>query len=118
MPRHFMQSLRYAGNGIRHAFWTQRNIRIHLAVAIIVFAFGVYLRLSSFELIALILTICFVLISEMTNTSIEEAINLITTTHKIEAKIAKDVAAGAVLFSSICAIIVGCLIFIPHLIRR
>jgi len=118
MPRKFAQSLSYAGHGIRHALRTQRNIRIHLAIAFVVFAFGVYLGLSSFELIALILTICFVLISEMINTSIEEAINLITTTHKVEAKIAKDVAAGAVLFSSICAIIVGCLIFIPHLVRR
>jgi diacylglycerol kinase len=113
-----MQSLNYAGKGIKHAFWTQRNIRIHLVIAFIVFAFGVYIKLDLYELVALILAISFVLMSEMVNTSIEEVVNLVTPTRRAGATIAKDVAAGAVLFSSICAIIVGCLIFIPHLIRR
>jgi diacylglycerol kinase (ATP) len=118
MPRKFYQSFRYATSGIRHAFWTQRNIRIHLFLAAVVIVLGMFLQLSNSELVSLIVVICFVLISEMINTSIEEMVNLITTTHKAEAKIAKDVAAGAVLFSAFCAIIVGCLIFIPHIIRR
>ncbi len=118
MPRRFIQSLGYARRGVRHAVVTQRNIRIHLVMAALVFAFGVCLKLSDFELVALVLAISFVLMAEMVNTSIEEVVNLLTPRKKLPAKIAKDVAAGAVLFSSICAIIVGCLIFIPHLIRR
>jgi len=118
MPRKFMQSLKYAGSGVKHAIATQRNLRLHMLMALLVILAGICLNLSNFELIALILTICFVLISEMINTAIEETINLITTSHRVEARIAKDVAAGAVLFSSICAIIVGCLIFVPHLMRR
>lgn len=118
MPRKFIQSFRYAGKGIRHAFWTQRNIRIHTAIAFLVLAFGVYINLTSFELVALILAICFVIMSEMINTAIEETINLLSPTHQVPAMIGKDVAAGAVLFSAFCAIIVGCLIFIPHLVKR
>jgi diacylglycerol kinase (ATP) len=118
MPRRFIQSLGHARTGVRHAVSTQRNIRIHLVMAALVFAFGVYLKLNDYELVALILAISFVLMAEMVNTSVEEVVNLLTPEKKLEAKIAKDVAAGAVLFSSICAIIVGCLIFIPHLIRR
>ena len=118
MPRKFMQSVRYAGKGIKHAFWTQRNIRIHTAIAIIVLALGVALGLSSYELVALVLAICFVIMSEMINTAIEETINLLSPSHHVSAMIGKDVAAGAVLFSSFCAIIVGCLIFIPHLVKR
>jgi diacylglycerol kinase len=118
MPRRFIQSLGYARTGVKHAVSTQRNIRIHLAAAVLVFAFGIYVNLSNFELVALVLAISFVLLAEMINTSVEEVVNLLTAERKPEAKIAKDVAAGAVLFSSICAIIVGCLIFIPHLFRR
>jgi diacylglycerol kinase (ATP) len=118
MPRKFGQSLKYAGRGIHHAFWTQRNIRIHLMIAVLVYSLAVYLQLNYFELTALTLAICFVIISEMINTAIEEVVNLVATSKSVPAMIAKDVAAGAVLFSSICAIIVGCLIFIPHLIRR
>jgi len=117
MPRKFMQSVRYAGKGIKHAFWTQRNIRFHSIAAFVVLAFGVELHLSSFELVALVLAICFVIMSEMINTAIEETINLLSPTHKVSAMIGKDVAAGAVLFSAFCAIIVGCLIFIPHITK-
>jgi len=118
MPRKLAQSFRYAGHGVKHAMITQRNIRFHTVIALLVVIIGIVLRLSAYELAALTITICFVIVSEMINTSIEEAINLMTTTHKVEAKIAKDVAAGAVLFSAICAIIVGCLIFIPHIINK
>jgi len=118
MPRKFVQSMKYAGNGIKHAFWTQRNIRIHIFIALFAFMLGLALKLEYYELIALILAICFVLISEMINTSIEEVVNMIAPSRSVGATVAKDVAAGAVLFSAICAIIVGCLIFIPHLIRR
>ena len=116
MPRKLIQSFKYAGSGIKHAFWTQRNIRFHILIAIAALAFGSYIKLEYYELVALVLAICFVLISEMINTSIEEIVNLVTPTRRAAATIAKDVAAGAVLFSAICAIIVGCLIFIPHII--
>ena len=118
MPRRFAQSLKYAGRGIKHAFMSQRNIRIHLAVGAIMVALGVYYELDFYEALALIIVISFVLIAEMINTAIEEVVNLVAPGKSVPGMIAKDVAAGAVLFSSICAIIVGCLIFIPHLIRR
>lgn len=118
MPRRFMQSLKYAGNGIKHAFWTQRNIRIHLMIAFLVIALGLVLNITSYEMVAIVLAICFVIMSEMINTSIEEVVNLVVREHRREALIAKDVAAGAVLFSAFCAIITGLLIFIPHLFRR
>jgi diacylglycerol kinase (ATP) len=117
MPRKFFQSFKYAGNGLKHAFWTQRNIRIHIVTAFLVVAFGLYLNISTFEMVAIILAICFVIMSEMINTAIEEMVDLIVKEHRREANIAKDVAAGAVLFSAFCAIITGLLIFVPHLFK-
>ncbi len=98
MPRKFYQSLKYASGGINHALKTQRNIRIHIVVAIAVALFGVYIKLSSFELVAVILSICFVLVSEMVNTAIEEMVNLLSPSHSRSAMIAKDVAAGPCFF--------------------
>jgi len=118
MPRKFTQSLKFAGRGIKHAFLSQRNIRIHLFVGAIMMAFGIYLELDFYEALALVIVISFVIIAEMINTAIEEVVNLVAPGKSVPGMIAKDVAAGAVLFSSICAIIVGCLIFIPHLSRR
>lgn len=118
MPRRFFQSIGYAGRGIKHAYWTQRNIRIHILIALLVTLAGLFLKISPFELVAVLITISFVIMSEMINTAIEEIVNMVSPGHRHEASIAKDVAAGAVLFSAFCAIIVGCLIFIPHLIFR
>jgi len=117
MTRSLIQSFRYAFEGIKFALRTQKNFRIHFLIAVAVFSLGIYLKLGLFELDILICAICFVLITEMINTSLEEIVNLVTPTRRARATIAKDVAAGAVLFSSICAIIVGCLVFIPHLIN-
>jgi diacylglycerol kinase len=60
--------------------------------------------------------IVLVISAEMINTSIEEMTNLITSEHKREAKIAKDVAAGMVLVVSIGAVIVGLYIFTPYIL--
>jgi len=115
MPRRLAQSVDYAMKGVKYAFRTQRNLWIHSIIALIVVGAGLYLRLSYYELGVLITAIAFVLVVEMVNTAIEQIVNLVTPTRRAGATIAKDVAAGAVLFASFCAIIIGCLIFIPHL---
>ncbi len=115
MPRKFVQSLGYAQKGIRHSIKSQRNIRIHFTVAALTVALGFYFRLSLIEFIFIAIMISMVIVAEMLNTAIEETVNLFTPGHHPRATLAKDTAAGAVLFSVICAIIVGCLIFIPHL---
>ena len=117
MPRKLAQSFQYANKGIKHAFKTQRNLWVHLLIAMAVVGTGIYLKINYFEFVALVLAVAFVIITEMINTSIEEIVNLVTPTRRARATIAKDVAAGAVLFASFCAIIVGCLVFIPHLVK-
>jgi len=118
MARRFVQSLQHAFRGIMHAFHTQRNLRIHIIIGAVVFGLGFYFQLTHCEFAALMFAIFLVEICEMINTSIEEAINLVSPTRSMPAMVAKDVAAGAVLLSGICAIIIGCLIFIPHLVGR
>jgi diacylglycerol kinase len=113
--RQKITSFYYAIYGIKTAFVTQPNVRIHLIIAVIVSLFGYFLGLSTEELIEIILLVGLVLVAEMINTSIEFACNAITTEIHPEIKKAKEIAAGSVLVVSILAIIIGAVIFIPKI---
>jgi diacylglycerol kinase (ATP) len=104
-------SFNYAFEGIIHVLRTQRNLRIHFAIAIVVIGAAAALGVQRLELIALLLAIAFVLVAEMVNSAIEGAIDVSTTSFDPNAKLAKDIAAGAVLIATITAIAVGYLIF-------
>jgi diacylglycerol kinase (ATP) len=106
-----IDSFNYAFEGIIHVLRTQRNLRIHFAIAIAVIAAAATLGVARMELIALLLAIAFVLVAEMINSAIEGAIDVSTTSFDPNAKLAKDIAAGAVLIASITAIAVGYLVF-------
>lgn len=113
-PR-ILQSLNWAFEGVIFVLRTERNMRIHFAVAtavlILAFSYGV----TKLELMALLLAISFVLLSEMLNTAIEATIDLTTTSFDPLAKMAKDIAAGAVLISTVNAVVVGYLVFADRL---
>ncbi len=106
-----IDSFNYAFEGIIHVLRTQRNLRIHFAVAAAVLVAALVVDVSKIELIALLLSITFVLIAEMINSAIEAAIDATTTAFDPNAKLAKDVAAGAVLIASANALAVGYLVF-------
>ena len=90
---------------------TQRNMRIHFLVAVIVLVAAVWVGVSKLELIALLLAIAFVFITEMINSAIEQAIDVATTSFDPLAKLAKDIAAGAVLIATVNAVAIGYLVF-------
>jgi diacylglycerol kinase (ATP) len=104
-------SFNFAFEGIIHVLRTQRNMRIHFAAAVAVLIAGVAIGVSRLELIALLLSIAFVLIAEMINTAIEGAVDVSTTSFDPNAKLAKDIAAGAVLIATVNAVAVGYLVF-------
>lgn len=78
--------------------------------------FGLVLRLSSAEWLDLFLIINLVLILELINTSIESIVDLVSPEIHEKAKIAKDVAAAAVLITSFVSIIIGAFIFLPKIL--
>lgn len=109
------QSFGFALNGIRLALKYNRNIKIHFIAAILVIILSFTLGLSLSEKAIIIMIILLVLSAEMINTAIEEAIDLVTKDYREEAKYAKDVSAGMVFLVALGSIIVGLLIFIPHI---
>lgn len=112
-----IKSFSYAFNGILYALKKDQNFRIHIATAILVIAASIFFDVNPFEMGILGVMIVLVMVTEMINTAIEQMVDLITLEHRENAKIAKDVSAGMVLLSSMGAIIVGFLIFAPHILR-
>jgi diacylglycerol kinase (ATP) len=106
-----IESFNYAIEGVIHVLRTQRNMRIHFAVAVVVIVIAAAVGVSKIELIALLISIAFVLVAEMINTAVESAIDAATTSFDPMAKLAKDIAAGAVLIASVNAVAVGYLVF-------
>lgn len=114
--RSFLQSFYFAIEGMLYALRTQRNMRIHFSAALLVILAAPFFELTPVELMLLFFAISLVITSEMFNTALEAAVDLVTDEYRELARIAKNVAAGAVLISAINAIIVGCFLFIAKLI--
>ena len=112
-------SFKYAWAGVRYAFVTQRNFRIHTVVGILAVSLGIFLQVSAVEMAVITMTCAIVMVLELLNTAIESVVDLtVKQSYHELAKIAKDCAAGAVLISAIAAVIVAAFILLPPLAQR
>lgn len=119
LRRHgLIASFGFAFAGIGYLFRTQRNARIHAAVALVVVLLAAWLRVRWIEWSILTLTIACVLILEGLNTALEAVVDLASPQVHPLAKTAKDVSAGVVLIAAIAAVAVGLLILGPPLWAR
>lgn len=109
--RSLVQSFNYAFDGVIHVLATQRNMRIHFAAAITAMIASIVLGVERWEFAAVLFASAFVIVAEMLNTAVEAAIDVSTTSFNPLAKVAKDVAAGAVLIATFNAVAVGYLVF-------
>ncbi|MFN3705220.1 MAG: diacylglycerol kinase family protein [Thermoflexales bacterium] len=110
-----LRAFQFAFEGIGYALRTQRNMRIHLAVALMVVVVGAALRLSATEWAILALTIGLVMQAELLNTALEALVDHVAPTFQPLAKVAKDCSAGAVLIVALAAAAAGVCIFVPRL---
>ena len=110
-------SFKYAIEGIQSAFKTEQNLKIHFIVTAIVVFLGILLKIDYIECAICFLLFGFVITAELLNTAIEVTVDLAMPQKNDKAKLAKDIAAGAVLVSSIIAILVGIVIFVPKIIN-
>jgi diacylglycerol kinase len=114
-PR-LIKSFRYASEGIRHTWANEQNFRIHSILGALVITVGWLINVTVVEQALLILVIGGVLGLELINTALERSVDMMTSEYRLEAKIIKDVAAGAVMVFSITAVLVGITIFLPRII--
>lgn len=106
-----LKGFKYAAKGFFYCLRNERNMRIHVVMALYVLVFSRFWALSAAEYAILVIVIALVIGAEMINTAIETLVNLAARGYDQLAKIAKDVAAGFVLVFSICAVAVGILLF-------
>lgn len=108
----FVGPFRVAFEGIVHTFRTQKHLRIHLYLTLIIVLGTMLLNLRLRERLVLMFSITFVLVAEMFNSAIEATVDLVSDKYHPLAKFAKDISAGAVLITTIMAVLVASMIAI------
>ena len=110
-----IKSFQHAFCGILTSFVIGRNIKVHYIAALAAILGGLYFGISKVEFLIILLVSTQVICLEMVNTAIERTVDLVTVEYHLYAKIAKDIAAGAVLVAAIFATIIGGIIFLPYI---
>ena len=108
----FTNTFKNARKGMRIVLKAEKNIRIHFCIAMAVLALAVVLDFSLERMCILLLTIAFVIATEMLNSAIEFSLDAVF--HNRYSRLvgmAKDISAGAVMFASVVAIVIGVLLF-------
>lgn len=108
-------SFKYAFEGIVSALKEEPNLKFHFLIGLVVVGLGILLNITTIDWILVIILVGLVVSVELTNTAIETVVDHIIKEEHPEAKMAKDISAGAVLVVSITAAIAGILIFLPYL---
>jgi diacylglycerol kinase len=111
-----IDSFGFAFQGIATSFKREPNFKIQIVLGTIAIIAGLILGLTQTQWLVLLLTISLVLMMEMINTVLEALINIVSPQIQQEAKVAKDVAAAAVLVASIFSIAIGTIIFLPKIL--
>lgn len=114
--RDVVRSIGYAVDGIKEATLNEPNMKVHLGFTIAVAVLGFIFSISSTEWLLITLCVASVFILELLNTAIEAVVDLASPKKHPKAKLAKDVAAGAVLVAAIASAIVGIFIFAPKIV--
>lgn len=111
-----ISNFKYALIGLVHILKSERNARIHLAVAVIVSVAALLLDLPATELVAIFFAIMTVFIAEIFNTVAEKMLDLLHPEDSPKVALIKDMAAGAVLVTAVGAAIMGFVIFTPYVL--
>ncbi len=118
LPNNPMRKFVWAFRGLWQVIEEEPNMRFHLLAAGLALGLGWLLGLNPIEWGLLTFTIFLVWIAEVFNSAIERVVDLLTSQYHPLAEQAKNMAAGAVLLSAIAAVVLGLIIFIPHVLSR
>ncbi|MDQ3279267.1 MAG: diacylglycerol kinase family protein [Bacteroidota bacterium] len=115
--RYFIRSLSFAWQGIVQFFLRERNGQIQGVLALVAIATGAFFSITKTEWLAVLGCTALVISLEMLNSALEKLCNLYTTEFHPAIKIIKDIAAAAVLWSAFLSLVIGCIVFLPHLVK-
>ena len=112
----FLKSVKFAFRGISSIYKTEQNFRFQVFISFFVFFLMIFFKISLKEAIVLILMISFVLIMEIINSAFEKIADMFKPRIHVYAEIVKNIMAGAVLISSLTALVIGIIIFYPYVL--
>jgi diacylglycerol kinase (ATP) len=116
MPlRKWLKSANFAIEGILHGAKTQRHLRYHFFSTAFVLFLSFLLGVTRMEFVAISLAVMLVITAEMLNSAIEVVVDILSPEYSEKARVAKDIAAGAVLISAFGAAVLGYIILFPYL---
>ncbi len=114
----FSNTFKNARKGMRLVLKSEINIRVHFCIAMVVLALAFVLDFTVERMCILLLTIAFVIVTEMVNSAVEFSLDAVF--HNRYSRLvgmAKDISAGAVMFASVIAIVIGIILFGEALIK-
>ena len=114
--KRLVDSFNFAIEGLISALKNEKHMKVHILAAIIIVILAIVINASKVEILIISLSVSFVLITELVNTAVEAIVDLVSPERHPLAKLAKDVAAGAVLVAAINALCVGYLLFYDKLL--
>ena len=117
-PKNHVDSFRYAVEGIAHVYRTQRHMRFHFLLVVLVLSLGLLCRFNALQMALLGASCAAVIVAEMFNTAVETVVDMITQSYHPLAKLSKDIAAGGVLVTAIATAAVVLLLFVSNLGQR
>jgi diacylglycerol kinase len=113
--KELLQSFKHALRGVRVVFRTEQSFRIQIVVAFIVILAGWFLHLTEFEFIVVLSACAAVLVLELINSIFERIVDAFKPRVSPIVRDIKDIMAGTVLVAVTAAVLVGLVIFVPHL---
>jgi undecaprenol kinase len=116
--KRLISSFKYAARGLKKVFREEQNFQIHIVFTVLVLILAIYFQIPLWQYIILILLIALVLILEIINSIIERLIDMLKPRIHQYVKDIKDMGAALVFVGALTAVIVGLLIFVPHLINK
>lgn len=111
-----INSFKFAFKGIGSSIKSERNMKIHTTMMLLVIISGIFFNIAMWEWITCFILFGLVISLEMVNTALEIIVDMVSPEYNMRAGRAKDIAAGAVLVNAIVAFIVGLLIFLPKVL--
>ncbi|NRS90202.1 diacylglycerol kinase (ATP) [Flavobacterium sp. 7E] len=110
-----LKSVTYAFKGAVKLIITEHSVMVQFSLGIIMAIAGIYFKITASEWLFQTLAIGLVLSVEGLNTAIEKIADFIHPNYHERIGFIKDIAAGAVFFAAITAIIIGLIIYVPKI---
>lgn len=109
-----LKSITFAVKGAVKLITTEHSVMVQFSLGVLITILGFYFNITKIEWLFQTLSIGLVLSIEGLNTAVEKVADFIHPNYHEKIGFIKDIAAGAVMFAAITAVIIGLIIYVPY----